>query len=631
MRDEARNTASHEPLWAQTTKLRLKPVLFVSAGFVDPLKDIKPLDLESESKSPDGIVSNAQDSEEDVRGPKVIEAAQAQVTVAVHSSTTLQVGTLAHDKLKAEFFMPAELAEEPANPSAKQDETANSSTLFFIDLQGDKTKRPSELAKPEIPEHQPRPGDSDSSEDVILFRGRTVKSQTSLPSSKRHRDHGRKHEVSVPASPERTAPPTQLRCVPKQHSKPRQTQTKSSAPHPQVTEESGDVDDEDAILADYIANMANDSDDDLLTSQLRALGERELGGDHGALEISSGSEASEAEGVGDGQEAEDVELGEDGDIKMDDETLARLLARQELLDIDSDEFPDSSGSCNGHGQSSKAYRPRNRHANTDSVLDAFGDLDLASWAPPPEMLGQRKGKRRKQAPAFNVSDSELESALWKAWERDRERKKNRKMEREALRATGLLSKKANPDDLRVKYQEGMKLDDMKYELLIFLTGTAETIQFPPMDKQARKTLHELAGKFKIKSQSTGSGDQRRPVLYRTKRTARYSEDRFDDAEAHVNEAAARIGRKYFPRLDTKGKGQTRGGGGGAGRGGFGAVRYRDGEIAGASVPELGQENKGRAMLEKMGWAKGMGLGSLDNKGILEPVVQVVKTSKAGLG
>lgn len=58
---------------------------------------------------------------------------------------------------------------------------------------------------------------------------------------------------------------------------------------------------------------------------------------------------------------------------------------------------------------------------------------------------------------------------------------------------------------------------------------------------------------------------------------------------------------------------------------------REGEIVGASVPELGQANKGRAMLEKMGWSKGMGLGTLENKGILEPVAQVMKRSKAGLG
>jgi len=152
-----------------------------------------------------------------------------------------------------------------------------------------------------------------------------------------------------------------------------------------------------------------------------------------------------------------------------------------------------------------------------------------------------------------------------------------------------------------------------------------------MDKQARKILHELANKFKIKSQSTGSGDQRRPVLFRTKRTVRYSENRFEDAEGHINEAAARIGRKYFHRLDAKGKGQPRSGGGGGRSGGSSAVTLREGEIAGASIPELGQENKGRAMLEKMGWAKGMSLGTLENQGILEPVVQVMKRSKAGLG
>lgn len=62
-----------------------------------------------------------------------------------------------------------------------------------------------------------------------------------------------------------------------------------------------------------------------------------------------------------------------------------------------------------------------------------------------------------------------------------------------------------------------------------------------------------------------------------------------------------------------------------------ALVLREGEVVGASAPELGQENKGRAMLEKMGWSKGMALGALENKGILEPVAQVVKKSKAGLG
>jgi hypothetical protein len=66
-------------------------------------------------------------------------------------------------------------------------------------------------------------------------------------------------------------------------------------------------------------------------------------------------------------------------------------------------------------------------------------------------------------------------------------------------------------------------------------------------------------------------------------------------------------------------------------GGSAGIHYRDGDVVGAAAPELGAENKGRAMLEKMGWSTGTALGALNNKGILQPVVHVVKTSKAGLG
>jgi hypothetical protein len=105
------------------------------------------------------------------------------------------------------------------------------------------------------------------------------------------------------------------------------------------------------------------------------------------------------------------------------------------------------------------------------------------------------------------------------------------------------------------------------------------------------------------------------------------------AAKDVNQAAQSIHRKHFPRADLKGPKteSPRPGGGGRRSGGQAALRLRDGEIVGGGVPELGQENKGRNMLEKMGWSKGMGLGAVDNKGILEPVAQVMKYSKAGLG
>ena len=62
-----------------------------------------------------------------------------------------------------------------------------------------------------------------------------------------------------------------------------------------------------------------------------------------------------------------------------------------------------------------------------------------------------------------------------------------------------------------------------------------------------------------------------------------------------------------------------------------AVSYREGEVVGGEAPELGSGNRGRAMLEKMGWSSGTALGAMDNKGILQPVSQTMKKSKAGLG
>jgi hypothetical protein len=147
-----------------------------------------------------------------------------------------------------------------------------------------------------------------------------------------------------------------------------------------------------------------------------------------------------------------------------------------------------------------------------------------------------------------------------------------------------------------------------------------------MDKADRKVVHELAAAFNLKSKSAGGGANRFPVLYRTARTSVYVERTFDAVQA-------KLSRRYLPRMDVGGKrsgaGSSRFGKGG----GFNsaAVSYRDGDIVGGSAPELGIENRGRAMLEKMGWSSGTALGALNNKGILEPVSHVVKTTKAGLG
>lgn len=146
-----------------------------------------------------------------------------------------------------------------------------------------------------------------------------------------------------------------------------------------------------------------------------------------------------------------------------------------------------------------------------------------------------------------------------------------------------------------------------------------------MDKKQRKIVHDIANAFNIKSKSIGNGAKRFPCLYRTSRTISYSESSFATV-------VRRVSQRFFPRMD-RGKigGGIRAMRAGDQRGGTAAASHRDGDVVGAGAPELGAENKGRAILERMGWSTGTALGALNNKGMLQPVSHIVKNTKAGLG
>jgi hypothetical protein len=117
-----------------------------------------------------------------------------------------------------------------------------------------------------------------------------------------------------------------------------------------------------------------------------------------------------------------------------------------------------------------------------------------------------------------------------------------------------------------------------------------------MDKFTRKKVHNFASAFNLNSKSVGSGKKRFPTLYKTSRT-----------RPHVR------------------------GSGSAKAYGSGVVHHREGDIIGASAPEIGVENRGRKMLEKMGYISGMALGLGGRGETVKPVEAVMKTSKAGLG
>lgn len=148
-----------------------------------------------------------------------------------------------------------------------------------------------------------------------------------------------------------------------------------------------------------------------------------------------------------------------------------------------------------------------------------------------------------------------------------------------------------------------------------------------MERNDRQIVHEIANAFKLKSRSVGAATSRFTTVYKTSRSFDFNENTLDEIDYKLRR------KRFLPRLDKKrGWGippPKRARGGGAS--GKAAGGYMDGDIVGASAAEIGVENRGRAMLEKMGWSSGTALGAMNNKGILQPVAHVVKISKAGLG
>jgi hypothetical protein len=179
--------------------------------------------------------------------------------------------------------------------------------------------------------------------------------------------------------------------------------------------------------------------------------------------------------------------------RMSDEKIALLLAKQEelgmgsaeimLFDNDSIEDEDgiqqsknifnstmlSSRKTRAKGRSGK--RPRGEFPSTSLLADACDGFDVMDLNRPSL---KRKPKGRRGKLVFDFSDSELEASTQMAWDNDRIKKKERKQEREELRAQGLLGSKNCKPDLKQKYREGMGIHAVKEEIKSFLMGDNTT-------------------------------------------------------------------------------------------------------------------------------------------------------------
>ncbi|KLJ05676.1 hypothetical protein EMPG_10875 [Blastomyces silverae] len=364
-----------------------------------------------------------------------------------------------------------------------------------------------------------------------------------------------------------------------------------------------------------------------------------------ASQREAASESSSDLDEEDEDEEDEIDRDLDDGMKQDltDEQMARLLQTQDSLGLGTDDLLLFNGEGGFDGlesfsrskfpyKSSQPEKRRNRNGNFPSASafadaldqDPYGGFDVMDFDRP-SLRKKPKGRRHAHQYDFDLSDSDLVHELQVSWENDRNKKTARKQEREELRAQGLLGTKPGKINMKAKYAEGMSIDDVKLEIRAFLASSSQSLSLPPMDKRNRKFVHEIANILSLKSLSRGSGTSRFPILTKTARTPTLE----GQAAVHQVDRIFSSGR-FMRRMDKSQRGgpkpvaKSR-------SGGVKGASYMDGDVVGASAPEIGAENKGRAMLEKMGWSSGTALGAANNKGILHPVVHVVKNSKAGLG
>lgn len=353
----------------------------------------------------------------------------------------------------------------------------------------------------------------------------------------------------------------------------------------------------------------------------------------------SGSEST------DDEEDNNEEEGDD-DEELDDETIARVLQKQEELGLGSDEvvlyggdefFSGPINTKSTFGYTSRSNRKRQGRARgygdpvfpsasamADALaMDPYGGFDIMDTERP-SLKPKKKGRRGQMPP--ELEDSDLNEQLLNAWEADRAKKRLKKAEREELRQQGLLGRKGKGANLKVKYSGGITMDDVVEEIREFLLGDRQSISLPPMDAHRRATIHQAAKFFELSSRSRGDGQDRFTVLSRTSRTRVYTDVEFDQ----VMLRKGFMKRLRGPLQGKNGPGPARSATFRSGPRARPQLGYRDGDKVGANAPELGVENKGHALMMKMGWSKGMALGTEDNKGILHPIAHTVKTNKAGL-
>lgn len=178
----------------------------------------------------------------------------------------------------------------------------------------------------------------------------------------------------------------------------------------------------------------------------------------------------------------------------------------------------------------------------------------------------------------------------------------------------------NSNDLLKKYPVGLHIHNIKDEFENFLTSNRDRLAFPALDPHGNRTVSKIAQHYNMKSSKIGSANHTQVVAQKTKKTHR-SFPNYNLIDQLLKQ------RPIFMRIDV-----SRPKDASISESRVTKVRFNttEGQVIGKDAPEIGSDNVGRKILEKLGWTNGEGLGAHGNKGISEPLMATVKKSKSGL-
>ncbi|KAL4801878.1 hypothetical protein BDV18DRAFT_164394 [Aspergillus unguis] len=347
------------------------------------------------------------------------------------------------------------------------DHTSDTENASQIKSNADTVEGVMMATSPVLPVRSPSTTYEDSSEDEVIFRGRRIKPAMGpgiSPHTALVDDSALSKELN-----DKLLPPTYIPAAPAVTPGTDETSTPSKEPptdrkpvKDNIANSLFDASDDDCILADYIAHIDDDDDDsesnDTSSSPAQHNSPNESQPTSGGLTRTITDERVEV------------------DSDLED------LVPAELLDTEPQYSPSGPSGSARRKADINLIAPATAFADA-LELDPYYGLDMMDFSRP----SLRKNKKKQATLGLDAYDIELGDDLLNAWKNDKLRKKSKKREREELRAQGLLGRRKNDPDLKIKYADGINIEDLKSEIRSFLLSSKNRYASYTLDVHLTKT------------------------------------------------------------------------------------------------------------------------------------------------